>query len=161
MRPLNLHRRRGAQMLEFVLLLPLTLGVVLFSIDMGRIILLSGQVQDAANVAARTGAQLGGACVNPTTGAASPSCTNTGPAADSFFNTLEQGIGSTEGATITVDSGGICRMLGQPDSHVTVTAQHPVNLIFPGFQQLLNLTESDDQWVISATAVARCEVVRR
>ena len=52
--------RRGAQMLEFAMLLPIFMFLIVFTFDMGRLVLTTVALNDVTQQAARSGAQVGG-----------------------------------------------------------------------------------------------------
>lgn len=53
------RRRRATVMIEFVAVLPALLGLLLMSVDLGRMMLLNGYLSDVAYSTARAGAQSG------------------------------------------------------------------------------------------------------
>ena len=127
---------------------PLFFFLAFFAIDIGRVILFSNILQDATFVAARTGAQIGGAG-DPASGASW----------SSFESTLAgEGILDPSIATnFTVLSGQTCSVA---DPFVRISVQYPVTFITPGLGALIdNPALTSNPWTISASAVARCEVV--
>lgn len=144
----NRSRRRGAEMLEFAILFPFFLFMILFTIDMGHVVLVTGQVQDAGASAARYGAQLGGAGTRSQT---------------VFTDTIDRTPGlQASKSSMTVESGSICARTG-PNTFVALRATYDVPLIAPGLGALLNLTVGNDgpsgTWRTTANAVSRCEIV--
>jgi Flp pilus assembly protein TadG len=166
------HRKRlGTAMLEFALILPIFMFMMVFVLDMGHLVLMSGAIQDATFSAARTGAQLGGGGVDGSSGGAIV-CTN-GAACQSgsTWQTLNQtaqqipGYGSLgELKRMTVVKGARCAATGS-DTHVVVRSEYSTELLTPGLGGLLSLFSGksnnlDGDWTLTATAVARCEIVR-
>jgi hypothetical protein len=175
-RPARLARRRGATLLEFLLILPLLIFVSLFTVDMGHVILVNGAMQDAAYAAARAGAQVGGGSLDPATGTfpcgtgASGSTCRTGVSYEAFSAAVGNIPGFASGKVIDpqmrILSGGRCEATAnavRPDNHVTVEVSYSQELITPGLALLMQWSGSrvdDSRWVMSVTATSRCEVVR-
>lgn len=163
--------RRGATMLEFALVLPIFMFMLLFAIDMGHLVLMSGAMQDATFSAARTGAQVGGGGINAR-GTGSVVCANNQPCRSgstytSLTDTAAQipgfgDLGHLKG--MKVNTGAVC--LEGANDHVQVTATYETRLLTPGLGVMLNMMSnggSDDRWdtwTLSSTAIARCEVIR-
>jgi hypothetical protein len=160
---------RAATMIEFAFILPIFMFLLLFSIDMGQVILMSGAMQDATFSAARTGAQLGGAGFDASTGALV--CPTTGRCSAgstyaSFERTVDQiPFGSQNQVTgMSVLTGARCTASGQ-DDHGALRVTYSVRLVTPGLNTMLSMMKGgadrpDAPWQMSATAVARCEIVR-
>lgn len=169
------RRRRGATMMEFVLILPVLLFVTLFTIDMGNVILTNGAMQDAAYSAARSGAQLGGGGLDPATGkitcALNTQCRN-GVAYDSFASTMQYVPGHSNQVftepRMTLVAGAKCsagnyQTSSTPNNHVIVKVTYKQKMLTPGLTWLMQWTGSSVDsgvWNMSVTAVSRCEVVR-
>lgn len=149
--------RRGAQLIEFAITLPLFLMMLLFALDMGRIVFLSGVLHDAAFTSARAGAQVGGGVTN-VTGVQS----NTSQVA--FEEAMEAipGNSVSEFKPVQVVTGQTCsRQTGHKDNYVTVNVSHDVDFITPGLNSLLNIFQGQgNSWELDAVGVARCEVTR-
>lgn len=148
------RRRRGAQMLEFAIVLPIVLFMLTFMLDMGRMVLISGVLQDATQVAARSGAQVGGAG-SPTTG----------PAREALDQSLDDypGVEAETTHSFVIESGERCRTTGT-NRHVAIQVNYPVDFITPGLTMFLNMMDGEDRapegaWLLRATAVSRCEIV--
>ena len=169
------HRRaRGATMLEFVLILPLMLFTILFTVDMGRVILVNGAMHDAAYSAARAGAQVGGGGLHYQSG--NNVCQNntvcpegSGAVARRAFNAAVEvmpGATMSELApTVRVVTGSVCSAspVHAGNAYVTVSATYSTRLLTPGLAQALAITGGDIQsgrWQSEVVAVARCEIVR-
>lgn len=167
------RRPRGATMIEFVLILPVLLFVTLFTIDMGNVILTNGAMQDAAYSAARSGAQVGGGALVPSTGTfqctLKTSC-RTGVSYDSFRESVAGVPGYSSkvftDAKMQLLSGARCTSragASVPNNHVTVKVTYTQRMLTPGLTWLMQWTGSDiddGKWQMSVTAVSRCEVVR-
>lgn len=165
--------RRAVAMLEFALILPMFLLLLVFAFDMGHLVLMSGAMQDATFTAARTGAQLGGAGLSMPSGSkvcGDGECSQ-GEAWTSLQDTVAQiptvrSLGVNNTLKMTIRQGAVCTQFG--DDHVVIDSHFRVRLITPGLGALLAMvsTKNDagaglDEWPLTATAVARCEVVRQ
>lgn len=155
LRPKSRARHAG-QLLEFMLVLPLALFLLVFAIDMGRLVLASTALTDAATVGARAGARIGyagggyGDCTGPARGGESPS-----------YDATCQSLRVLAGAKVTwvavmEPAGGWCTN-GAPWVRVEVRAE--MSYIAPGLGQLIGAFTGDGQELIS-TGIARCEVTR-
>lgn len=168
------RRRRGplgraATLLEFTMVIPIFIFMMLFSVDMGMLMLTSGAVNDAAFSAARAGAQAGGGGYDPSSQGFV--CGN-GPCAGSVsseaaFDSAMQAPLSEEIWTYDEDgfrivSGAECRNGGE-DAYVTVTLPYRVNMFTPGLAAMLGMVNegsAGDEFKLVATGVARCEIYR-
>jgi hypothetical protein len=144
-------RRRGTVFLEFAMIMPLFLFLVLFSIDMGRMVLVAGAMNDAAYVSARSGAQLGGA--------GSPV---DGPSRRAFDRAVQSipGAGADNVDFLIID--GSCTT---SQSYITIEASQNVRFITPGLTSLLGMWDGDGRgategWELSARGSVLCEIVR-
>lgn len=153
--------RRGGILLEFALILPLALALITFSVDMGRLVMARTALQDAVNVAARTGARTG----NPGPFPSGKPCTAdvTPDAGAVSYNAFCQALSGT--SLVAADSvellgptGGVCRRGADATLFVTVSAQARVSYVTPGLSALLGL--AGDANNVRVTATARCEVAR-
>jgi Flp pilus assembly protein TadG len=146
-------RRRGAAMLEFAIVLPVMLFLLLFTLDVGRTLLVQSVVQDSAFAAARAAAQIG-----ETSGAESVFSSSLAlmPAAiDTEVLRISSGTGR---------AGASAQSAGQTECsierpYVYVYAQVRVPLFTPGLGALIGAARQEG-WTLSASAVARCEVAR-
>jgi Flp pilus assembly protein TadG len=147
--------RKGVEIIEFAFVLPAILFILLFAIDMGRNIFVAGSLQDAAYISARTGAQVGGACVG------SPGC-NTSAAHNVFYQSLGAIPGAVPASAVwKVTSGGTCTLAAADptNSYVTITVTYPEKLVTPGLATALQIVTGGSPKV-TAVGIARCEVVR-
>jgi Flp pilus assembly protein TadG len=146
------RRLRTAQaLLEFVILLPFLIFIMVFTVDLGRLIFTGNALQDAVYASARTGAQAGGACVT--------ACPNS--SAQQTFNHVIAGIPTSSppaGVTWSVVNGSLCSATGA-NSNVTVKGTYPINFITPGLGTVLKGFFNNVP-TISAIGTARCEVSR-
>lgn len=157
------RQRGGMAMLEFMFILPALMFFLLLIFDIGRVSLMSGVLHDAANQAARAGAQAGGGCINLATGGATGTCTEAAAGAVSVRSYVQSLEGKpavyADRARIEVVSGGVC--LSSPTSnHVVVNAFYEAPMITPGLNSLIGLA-AGEPWRLTANAVSRCEIVRR
>jgi Flp pilus assembly protein TadG len=139
-------------MLEFVILLPVLVFIMVFTIDIGHIIFLANALQDATYASARTGAQIGGACV--------ASC----PANSAAQTTFDQVVSGIPGhpplstVTWTPKTGLLCSATGA-NSEVSIKTSLPITFVTPGMYTLIHSVLGRVP-ALSATGVARCEVSR-
>lgn len=167
-------RRRGATMLEFVLIVPLLMFTILFTVDMGRVILVNGGMHDAAYSAARAGAQVGGGGLHYQSG--KNVCQNgtvcaegSGAVARRAFNSAASTLPGAQlselAPTVRITTGSVCSAnpVHAGNAYVTVQATYSTKLLTPGLAQALSITGGDIQsgrWQSEVVAVARCEIVR-
>lgn len=168
-------KSRAATMMEFVLILPLMIFVVLFTVDMGNVILVNGAMQDAAYSAARAGAQVGGGSLTPQgtypcgTTQTSTTCRQ-GASWSAFSSALKAIPGHTSNqitdARMQIVTGGRCAAratTARSDNHVTVKVAYNQKLVTPALSTLMSWSGANidkGAWKISVTASSRCEVVR-
>ena len=162
--------RRAATMIEFAFVLPIFMFLLLFTIDMGQVILMSGAMQDATFSAARAGAQIGGASYDARTGTAV--CASSGRcSAGSTYRTFQRAVEQIPFASqntvkgMSIRHGGTCATRGA-NAYVEVRTSYAVRLATPGLNAMLDVVKGssasggDGAWAMSATGLARCEVVR-
>lgn len=151
-RTLSRRARRGVQFIEFALILPAMLYLLLFSIDMGRMVFLSGIVHDGVFYAAREGAIAGGA-----------GDSESGPSRFAFDSAVTRAPGT--GLSVIdfqVLEGTTCTQSGS--SYVRVRGTVRASFITPGLRQLLNasagLAGNGGRWDLTAVGISRCEIAR-
>lgn len=148
------RERRGASMVEFALLLPFILFLALFAVDLGRVVVMTGAVNDAAYTAARAGAQSG-----------QPGHDNSGIARDALDRALhDHPLLDPDNFVSFSVTPTVCRATGQ-DRYVDTQMRYDVNLLTPGLGDLIGVTvdrqgENDGTWQLTGRATALCEVVR-
>ena len=144
-------RRRGAVMLEFVLVLPMFLFLVFFTVDMGRMTMLSGMLSDSAYIAARAGAQHG-----------TRNIAGRDVIAEALTN-VEENMPSF-GAEEPMELNVLNSTCTGPQSHVEVEVSKRVEFITPGLGTLLGMPggggEDFDAWTLRSRATVLCEVSR-
>ncbi len=145
--------RRGVVMLEFAMILPALVFTLLFTVDMGRMVLLQSALQDATQQAARAGAQVGGAGNG-----------STGTSRVAFNGAIDAAPGMTRSrvSSFVVNDGFRCRV---GESYVEVTTRYRADFVTPGLTSVLGIFAGEDRdpasdWTLEATSVARCEVAR-
>jgi Flp pilus assembly protein TadG len=131
---------------------------MLFTVDMGRLVLLTTGLHDAAAVSARAGARQGQAGTE-----------KNGPSFRAFeeASKVVPGLQDSQfkivSPTTSVGSAG-SKWCTTDDQYVRITATSDISFITPGLGALLGLVgsvdPSDAGVTISATGVARCEVIR-
>jgi hypothetical protein len=174
---------KGGLMFEFALLLPLIVGLISFTIDMGRFINLSTTIQDATAVSARSGARLGYAgstsnyssCpINPEYSTFSPNTllSSDDPSYNAFCESFEQirrvspGVELISFRIVTPsysfsgnnDSGYWCNRNTNNNLYVTVAAEANLDFITPGLSSVFKFMNNGI--TVSAKGVAKCEVAR-
>lgn len=148
-------------MLEFIIILPMFLFLIVFMVDMGRVIMVATAVQEATYRSARASAIAGGADLLVT-----DSQGGLGSVSDAaFFQALEETPGgrSAENISLSTVSGGRCEQ-SEPNNFVTIQATYDVKFLTPGMGGLLRLagggtTELGTSYSLQAVSVSRCEVV--
>lgn len=144
-------RRRGAVMLEFVLVLPMFLFLVFFTVDMGRMTVLSGILSDSAYVAARSGAQRGGANI-----AGDRNVERTFERDQSNIPNL----GADRPAQLRIINGSCTT----DSSYIEVEVSKEVEFITPGLGVLLNLPGGGGDplapWTLRSKGTVLCEIRR-
>lgn len=169
------RRSRAATMMEFVLILPLMLFVILFTVDMGNVILVNGAMQDTAYSSARAGAQVGGGSLTPD-GRYPCGVTNSGTSCNqgASYTAFRSAVANVPGYTskqltdvkMQIVTGGKCTATGtsaRSDNHVTIKVAYKQKLLTPGLSLLMDWSGSDidnGAWNMSVVASSRCEVVR-
>lgn len=146
--------RRGVVLLEFVLTLPMFLFMMLFVIDIARVMMVSGAVQDATYRAARAGATYGAASTGDVT-----------PSNDAFEQALDElpGGSAADITSFTIMRGEVCTA---SEPYVEIQVAYSVEMVTPGLGALLNIAggdgdglfPSDSRYQLTSTAIARCEV---
>lgn len=153
-------RRRATQFLEFALLLPAFILFLLFTVDMGRIVMIQAGLQDATQQVAAYGAQnggLGSECVN------GGDCTS-GTVSSNFQSAMALVPWTTPdrlGPIHVVRGGGSDAASGACSSsapYVTVTTSYTPTFITPGVLGFFNLVTPN--WTLRASASALCEISR-
>lgn len=152
-------RRRASTIIEFLFVLPIMLGLVFLSVDMGRMVMIHGALSTAAFSSAAAGAQSG-----------TPGSTTGGDVYE-YFRTSLQGlpmvgdvdarlsaVGTAANASSTPSSGSNCSM-GRP--YVVVEVEADIKFITPGIKGLLDLSSDTDEWRLATSGVAVCQVAPR
>lgn len=174
-----MKNKKGGLMFEFALLLPLIVGLISFTIDMGRYINLVTTIQDATSVAARAGARIGYAgntsnyssCLNYNNNFLI-NLDNDNPSFNAFCESFEQirrvspNVKLESFSIITPvfsynsssDSGFWCKRDSNSNLYVTVSASANLDFITPGLSSVFKFM--NDGVIVSTRGVARCEVAR-
>lgn len=140
------RRRRGTALLEFVMILPIFVFMILMSVDLGRMMLNYGAVSDASYIAARAGAQYG---------TASPAGRPGSKAA--FANALAGMPGINEAEASLRIINGNC---GSEVSYIVVEGSYPVKPFTPGLSAMLGVLNGTESFTLKTRAAVLCEVVR-
>lgn len=149
-RQLSSRKRRGTVLLEFVMIFPAFLFLILFAVDMGRVILISGTLTDSAYVAARSGAQRGSATLD-------------GNAERAFNRALDAmpGSATTQNVSFTIVAGEC----NASNSYIVIEAETDVQFITPGLDRLLAIgggegIGSEDGLTLTSRGSVLCEIRR-
>lgn len=158
------HRRtRASMMLEFVLLMPLILFFLVFTLNISHAVMMRTQLQVAADMAARAGAQVGGGIIARAT-----------VSEDAFIDYLcgvpgydcETEVRDGDGIVVNVNPGTYIKSCTAETLDVVVEAEVEVPPLLPGMGYLLALTtpaggSPTPNWDMVVRSAARCEVVRQ
>jgi len=167
--------RRAVELIEFTLLLPLTIFFMIFILNMGSLMLTNGVLHDAAYTAANSAAQLG------TLGNGSTS--TSGQPWNDANNTLKNIGPGYSAANLSVVSAGVVQANGGSyngnSTSQVCTAQNNGNFtivkvtlsynapLLPGMAFLLSMASQGhstlsvgNTFALQATGVARCEIAR-
>lgn len=160
--------RRAVELLEFTFVFPLILFMAMFIIDMGRLGLTYGALNDAAYTGARAGAAIGLTGGNRTHTCAGPTASSV--VAEAFCESITAIPGVGDPATVSITGipqprTGNCTRDGD-NSYVVVSTAADVDLFTPGLEQALVFTGGTDSGIedtfrLTTTATVRCEVVVR
>lgn len=153
-RPLRRRRDagRGALLLDFALMLPLIVWFLAFVLNISHAVLLQSALQAAVDQAVRAGAQQGGVVVG-----------DEDISQQAFDDGLDQIVGDvhpTDEPELQVLSSPVC------GSELVLRGVLPAEPLFPGMGFLLFMLDPDEDgertpdWRLTATSVARCEIVR-
>jgi Flp pilus assembly protein TadG len=147
MRHYRNRRRKAGLLLEFVMLLPITLILFMVLVDGARVLLISGAVSDATYRSARAGAVVGGASYGDVAG-------------EAFAAALDEIPGGSLAVNpeMIVVSGERCSAF---ESYVEIKSTYTVDLFTPGLAAAFGFLdrETDGGGLrLDSTAVARCEV---
>jgi Flp pilus assembly protein TadG len=148
------RRSRGTQLLEFAIALPLFLFILMFSLDLGRLVFTSGLVHDAAFTSARAGAQLGAAGDG-----------SSGASRRAFDEVISNYGWDENDAAFAVETGRTCtKAINSDDNFVTVRADYKMNFLTPGLYEAVGMVSDsltkDGHFMIEAVGIARCEITR-
>lgn len=148
--------RRAAELIEFAILLPIFLYMIIFAIDMGNMVMMSGIVHDAAFVGAQAGAQLGGG----SQGDSAATSAARGALA------LVPGVTASRVSATIYDGYGNCNSSGNANgTYIELKVTYPAQFITPGLGALMSIisrsgNNENGAWSLSAVGVARCEIAR-
>lgn len=151
--PNRRRRGRATVLLEFMMILPLFMFMTLFAVDMGRMILVAGAMNDAAYVSARAGAQRGYA--------GDP---QNGPARNAFNRAVDAIPGTSSGAD--ADFTIVRGTCNTANSYIVVEVTQDVDFITPGLGLLLGIVDRSERpglgptWQLYSRGAVLCEVVR-
>lgn len=164
-------RRRAAAMLEFMLVFPMALVVVMFAFDVARVYMTMNATQYAASTAVRAGAVYGaagtgGECSKNTSyDTVQPSEKVLG----TFCQKVNQLPGSSmvQGAIQKIDiapSGSYAKVPGECTSTndtVSIDVDLKVPSLIPGLSLILGVSPSgaSGSWNVHVHQEARCEVL--
>lgn len=156
--------RRAVELLEFTMLLPITVFFLVFIINMGLLVVTDGLLHDAAFNAAQVGAQNGQIDPYGALSTASQTMTDLGAGYSTGNLTVNEADVVTQagygGSPVCTSGSG-----GYTIVKVTLTYQVPM---LPGMGTLLNMISHSggslgigSSYPIHATGVAQCEIARQ
>lgn len=162
-----MRRPRAASFLEFVLLLPFLVAIMMLTLDVGRVVLAISTLQDASSAAARASARVGYAGDVP----AAADCRSLSPAPqdiayDTFCRSvLGMPVGDITGFRILEPRaktalGHTCDSSDSESRFVRVVSEASFLPLTPGLSILVE-GGFQGRLTLAATSVARCEVARR
>lgn len=143
----NAKRNRGTSVLEFVLILPLFLLLMMLVVDLGRVMMGYTAVNTALNTSARAAAVAGG-----TSAMCGASPCYEGAFADAYDDTAAVQESEIRLATV----GSTSCTAAAPN--VALKAEFKVDLLTPGLYSAIGIARAGDGFQLSTTAVSRCEV---
>lgn len=157
------RRKKAGQLLEFTLLLPMAMLIIVFSIDMGRLILASTSLHASVSSAARAGARVGYAGDLPVPANCAEYRGSDSPSYSAFCESSDIDGGAViESVEILTPVGGgmrFCISGSDSTQYVTVKAKAKIDFITPGLATLLGVNTGESS-TFTATGSARCEVTR-
>lgn len=141
-------RRRGAILLEFMMVLPMFLLLMVLTVDLGHLMFVYGATEDATYSAARAAAQAGGA--------------STGQAQTRFNTSIASlpAINASASSLNLID--GECRI----DPIIKVEGSVTIKTITPGLDALFTLvsgksaTTGLNGFTVKTQAIVLCEVTQ-
>jgi len=169
-----LSKRRGAVLLEFVLMFPMFVYLIMFSFDIGRAVVTYGALTDGAYVAARSNAQIGLAdpdvaiqAFNASAGSVPGIGCAGGPSAEPATvcsDTKAEGASAPQ-LTVGVRDNGSSPVVGPCTtgwSFVEVSVSKQFEPLSPGVGAVIGIVDEADGGAVTINAKAQvlCEVVR-
>jgi hypothetical protein len=142
-RRLNQKKSRAAGILEFVLVLPFFLVLMLLVVDLGRAMMLHTEVNSALNATARIAAVQGGT-------------EGLDGGLEGTFSEQYNPTSGVEANNITVTAEGASKICSPVQPYVNLKAEFEMELITPFLNQLIE--GFSGEFAIGTTAIARCEV---
>lgn len=136
--------------------MPIFLYMIIFAIDMGQMVMLSGIVHDAAFVGAQAGAQEGGGAQGDQ--AAVRAARND--------LALVPTVNASRVSARIYNGYGVCNSTGSArGSYIELRVSYPAQFLTPGLSALMSIMDprGNNQagtWSLSAIGVARCEIAR-
>lgn len=164
-------------MLEFVLVFPFAMAIIMFTIDVARVYMAVNATQYAAEVAAKAGALYGAAGRQPSaTQAATSQCagrTGTGPVdntaivLDTFCKKLASvpggqfAMSSIKQLTITGGTNSVAapRRCLRTEPYVSVRTRISIPTLTPGISALIGGSGGNVTWNVTTKNTALCEVI--
>jgi Flp pilus assembly protein TadG len=143
-------RRRASQLLEFAIVLPFFMLMLVLVVDMGRLVVVRTALHDAAYTSARAAAQVGGADLD-----------GSRISRQIFFEQVA--------ASPLLDTTNVSDFTAAParcsvtNRMVTVRASYTFDFLTPGLYSLVSAGAGNTTrggWTLDAVGVGRCEVIR-
>lgn len=164
------RKNRAVEFMEMAFIMPAILMFFVFLIDMGSAILHYGALQDVAYASSRAGASSGGGNFNGNNISYNYLATSIQDAPGFGAGvTAMQGVNpGPNQVSFELAEGARCddtrQINGASSNRVVVKVAYVPNMLTPGMSTVLGLINSGDGngagWKMTATAMARCEIVR-
>jgi len=158
------RNNKASVLLEFTLIVPMAILLILFSVDVGRYIIYQTNLKESVAVASRTAARIGYAGSDSgATGSSCPQGLDTDVARNSFCKSiLSIPGGGVDITNFTIEAPGSASYIpglehvcSSTDKFVIVKASVRVKFVSLFIKNILESTGKD---IISAKAVSFCEV---
>jgi Flp pilus assembly protein TadG len=150
LRGVRTRHRRASQLLEFAIVLPFFMLMLVLVVDMGRLVLVRSALHDAAYTSARAAAQVGGTDLN-----------GQRISQQIFYDEVQASplLDTTKVRTFTA---GPARC-STATRMVTVRSTYQFDFLTPGLYSLISAGAGQTAaggWTVDTVGVGRCEVIR-
>lgn len=153
------RKGRGAEFVEFAILFPAFLAMVIFLIGASQLIITQIGLQDSMQQFVREGAQVGGLAGCSTNGCSGTSQNGVPSPYGNLISSINSMPGGNSsyitGLSISSGAGALSCSLANP--YVTATIKYKASTLLPLMNIMGNIVTGNN-WTLSATASARCDV---